>query len=111
VGGDEFAVVAPGSDQERCLALAEHIRRAISTSQFDTTAPLTVSVGVAVYPQHGTEREDLIRSADFAMYRSKEDGKNRVTLYDQSLEVPSRLAWRVLESKQYMNAVSAVAAR
>lgn len=110
VGGDEFTVVAPGADQERCLALAERICQAISSNQFDTVGPLTVSVGVAVYPQHGTEREDLIEAADFAMYRSKEDGKNRVTVYDQSLEVPSRLAWRVLGREQYMNAVLAVVA-
>jgi len=110
VGGDEFAVVAPGADQEHCRALAERICQAISSNRFDTLGPLTVSVGVAMYPQHGTEREDLIQAADFAMYRSKEDGKNRVTVYDQSLEVPSRLAWRVLEREQYMNAVLAVAA-
>jgi putative nucleotidyltransferase with HDIG domain len=44
------------------------------------------------------------------MYRSKEDGKNRVTVYDPSLEAPSKLAWRVRGREAYMNAVLAVTA-
>jgi diguanylate cyclase (GGDEF)-like protein/putative nucleotidyltransferase with HDIG domain len=110
IGGDEFAVIAPGPDLEQCQALADATRQAISESRLDTVGPQTVSAGVAMYPQHAAEKEDLIQAADFAMYRSKEDGKNRVTVYDQSLEVPSRLAWRVRERQEYMGAVLAIAA-
>lgn len=110
IGGDEFAVVAPGTDLERCQTLAEGLRQRIAANPLDTIGPQTVSAGVAMYPQHGAEKEDLIQAADFAMYRSKDDGKNRVTVYDQSLEAPSRLAWRVREREEYMNAVMAVVA-
>ena len=110
IGGDEFAVIAPGAALEQCRTLADAIRQSISERQLDTVGPQTVSAGVAMFPQHGAEKEDLIQAADFAMYFSKESGKNRTTVYDQSLEAPSRLAWRVREREEYMNAVMAVAA-
>lgn len=83
IGGEEFALVLPGCDDEAALAIARHIR-----SAFQNDARLvngervgaTVSVGVATAPEHGRSLADIIASADSALYRAKSLGRNRVVL-------------------------------
>ncbi|MGK5682217.1 diguanylate cyclase [Actinoplanes sp. URMC 104] len=76
-GGEEFAVIMPGRDAAAALAVAERIRLRIGA--IGTVAPVSASLGVAMCPAHGTEPADLIASADAALYRSKGDGRDRVT--------------------------------
>ena len=45
-----------------------------------TTATLGASVGIAIFPQHGTDADDLLRAADGALYHSKREGKNRISV-------------------------------
>jgi diguanylate cyclase (GGDEF)-like protein len=73
-GGEEFAVVLPGTSVEAALVVAERMRVAIS----NTTA-VTASFGVATYPAHGDDGEALISAADAALYSSKNTGRDRVT--------------------------------
>ncbi|HVC86882.1 MAG TPA: diguanylate cyclase [Gaiellaceae bacterium] len=80
LGGDEFAVLLPGVDDAVALSIAESIVTRISGSEFGMAGPITVSAGVATYPQHGRERDSLIRLADGALYWAKEHGKNQVRL-------------------------------
>ena len=110
VGGDEFSIIVSSTGTGDALAIAEALRAAIEGEQFDLLDRLTVSVGLAVYPENAAEKNELARAADFAMYRSKGDGKNRTTLYDPSLEAPPRQQRRAREREEYMNAVLAVAA-
>ncbi|HLF56978.1 MAG TPA: sensor domain-containing diguanylate cyclase, partial [Thermoanaerobaculia bacterium] len=83
-GGEEFIVVLPGMPAEGAAARAEAIRRAVSDLRERRAEPafahLTVSVGVAVYPEHGGEPAELLRAADQALYRAKRGGRNRVEI-------------------------------
>ncbi len=80
LGGDEFAVLLPGVDEHVALATARSIVERIDGSWVGPGGEITVSVGVATYPQHGRERDSLIRLADSALYWAKEHGKNQVRL-------------------------------
>ncbi|TVR18872.1 MAG: diguanylate cyclase [Nitriliruptor sp.] len=81
-GGEEFAVIMTGADQVAATARAEHLRTSIARHAFpgqgEPSSHLTVSLGVATRPQHGTSPDDLLHSADTALYRAKERGRNRV---------------------------------
>lgn len=100
LGGDEFAILMPDADQKEAEALAERIVRAVSQIPFrfeGRTLRLTTSVGIALYPIHGAEHEDLVARADAAMYQAKEAGKNAWRVYrddlDGSREMVERLSW------------------
>jgi diguanylate cyclase (GGDEF)-like protein/PAS domain S-box-containing protein len=84
-GGEEFLVLLPGLDEEIVLKVAEKLRHYIESTPVilseGQSISLTASVGVAVYPTHGSERGHLINKADIAMYRAKNNGRNRVELF------------------------------
>jgi two-component system, cell cycle response regulator len=77
-GGEEFAVLLPGCMVQQSFAAADRLRKAIS--QVKDPGPVTASAGVATFPFHATDAISLIRVADEALYRSKELGRNRVTV-------------------------------
>ena len=79
-GGEEFAVILPGTDLEGALQAAENIRLAVAGVDLPGDAILTASVGVALYPQHATTTDRLERLADAALYVAKRSGRNRVEL-------------------------------
>jgi two-component system cell cycle response regulator len=84
-GGDEFAVILPETSAEIAATMAERLRQTIERLRFPSNsqeARVTVSIGVGYYrPGADTASEaDLIAAADKALYRSKSQGKNRVTL-------------------------------
>ena len=84
-GGEEFIVVLPDTTTKSCALVAERIRKAVMTMVVpsDTEKPLpqlTVSVGVAVFPQNGQTVEEVIQASDKALYESKRNGRNRVSL-------------------------------
>jgi len=81
LGGDEFAVILPGRDEPGALAVGEAIRGRVASARYAHREALSVSIGIAAYPQHGVERSDLVRLADSALYWAKEHGKNRVHVY------------------------------
>ncbi|OGS24625.1 MAG: hypothetical protein A2297_05900 [Elusimicrobia bacterium RIFOXYB2_FULL_48_7] len=88
-GGEEFCVVLPATNKDGAMIAAEKIRSAVEKSHFknETAQPLkkvSVSIGVATYPTDGPESKTLIQSADKALYRAKNFGKNRVVSYTQS---------------------------
>lgn len=80
-GGEEFAVVMPNTDGVGALTLAERFRVAITTLRWERR-PVTTSVGVATLTPAMTSVKLLIAAADRALYRSKTDGRNRVTHAD-----------------------------
>lgn len=82
-GGEEFAVVLPETDATGAFVVAEKIRENVELHRFldahgQRECGLTVSVGVASYPAHAGDKDLLLRSADDALYRAKNGGKNRV---------------------------------
>jgi len=86
MGGEELALVLPGASREDAAKRAEEIREAVA--QMDVTydgrniGPVTLSIGVAVFPQHGNTADDVVRVADAALYRAKREGRNRVIVAD-----------------------------
>ena len=82
-GGEEFAVVLPDTDRTGAADVAERVRRAVEAEHFgsDAEIDLTVSIGVAVFPEDARASAELIDKADWAMYRAKRRGRNRVELY------------------------------
>jgi diguanylate cyclase (GGDEF)-like protein len=86
-GGEEFLVLLPDIDEGATELAAERVRRAIANLRIATTdkrggeaiiSGRTTSIGVAVYPRHGTTLESLLHAADTAVYEAKESGRNQV---------------------------------
>jgi diguanylate cyclase (GGDEF)-like protein len=84
-GGEEFVVVLPDTDRNGALAVGEKLRRIVESEKFTLTdqnpIPVTMSVGVANYPDDVIMLEDLIDHADMALYDAKDQGRNRVVAY------------------------------
>jgi diguanylate cyclase (GGDEF)-like protein/PAS domain S-box-containing protein len=83
-GGEEFVLILPGAPLEVARQRAEHIcqetaRLSVSYAG-QALGPVTVSVGVAIYPDHGAAPVTLLGAADAALYRAKRQGRNQVAL-------------------------------
>jgi diguanylate cyclase (GGDEF)-like protein/putative nucleotidyltransferase with HDIG domain len=81
LGGDEFALLLPGRTAEEALPVAESVLSRIAALELGAVGSVTASAGLASFPLHGFERDELIRLADSAHYWAKEHGKNRVNVY------------------------------
>ena len=80
-GGEEFVLVLPETDLEGTITLAEKIRRSVAEAPFEvnrTQYQVTVSFGVAAYPEMGATARELVAAADAALYEAKGNGRNRV---------------------------------
>jgi diguanylate cyclase (GGDEF)-like protein len=85
-GGEEFVVVLPGRDAREASRLAEIIRQKIENRHFpggehQPGGKVTVSCGIATYPDHASNARELVKHADLALYRAKSLNKNKVELY------------------------------
>ncbi|EON92119.1 diguanylate cyclase [Marinobacter lipolyticus SM19] len=83
-GGEEFVILLPEMGVEEAREAAERLRQRVHETPIplDTgeTVPLTISIGIAVFPQHGRSPEALCAAADKAMYRAKQFGRNCVVM-------------------------------
>ncbi len=82
-GGEEFVVIAPGTWTEDGVTLGERLRTAVAgwTSAAAPRIPaVTLSVGVAGYPEHANQASELLAEADTALYQAKRSGRDRVCL-------------------------------
>jgi diguanylate cyclase (GGDEF)-like protein len=82
-GGEEFVLILPETNLVGGIAVAEKLRGAVAAAPFAARpggdgVRLTVSLGVACYPEHATSTAELLRAADTAMYEAKRRGRNRV---------------------------------
>ena len=79
-GGEEFLIVLPETDQAAAQDVGERIREYVAgtIAAGDGAVPVTLSIGVAVYPTNGANTADVLARADAALYRAKERGRNRV---------------------------------
>jgi len=84
-GGEEFVLVLPRASLQHALRRAEDFRRRFSEIRVQELQPdqtPTLSIGVAVFPEHGQTQDDLLRAADRALYAVKEAGKNSISSAD-----------------------------
>jgi diguanylate cyclase (GGDEF)-like protein len=81
VGGEEFALLLPETDERGAFLVAERLRRATQRIFADAPLKLTISFGVASYPDHGDDAEMLLRAADQALYAAKDMGRDRSVIY------------------------------
>src|SRR5260370_37976200 len=86
-GGEEFSLIIAEVDTEGAHKCVESIREAIKHlslhNRGQTLGTITVSAGIASYPAHGDNSEDLIRAADEALYRAKKAGRDCIIVYEQ----------------------------
>jgi diguanylate cyclase (GGDEF)-like protein len=90
LGGEEFAVLAPGTDAKGALQIAETLRNAIAQERIEDAGlslQVTASIGVASMPAGlpDVDLDDLMRAADQALYSAKQSGRNRVVAADSVL--------------------------
>lgn len=89
-GGEEFVVIAPGTWSADALILGERLRAQVERLRIagrdGREMELTISVGIAGYPEHGTDGATIMERADEALYVSKEMGRNRVTLWQSATD-------------------------
>jgi diguanylate cyclase (GGDEF)-like protein len=87
-GGEEFVFVCEETNSAGAEHLAERVRAELAATVFQTelgALKVTCSVGVATYPAAGARWETLFKAADDALYASKRNGRNRVTVYNAKL--------------------------
>jgi diguanylate cyclase (GGDEF)-like protein len=88
LGGEELLVVLPGASVEQARAKAEGLRAKISELVLESGAapigPVTASFGVSAFPKHGEVAEELMKSADKALYRAKHGGRNQVMVAEEA---------------------------
>lgn len=85
VGGEEFGLLMPDTPAEGAVRVAERVREAVHRRRVPGVGTITVSLGVAVFPDHALDRDDLMKSADKALYLAKRQGKNCTVLLDRQL--------------------------
>lgn len=105
-GGDEFVLMLGGVNQDQVptisLRLLRQIERLVKFQEDELK--VSGSIGIALYPQHGSDVDTLLRHADTAMYQSKDSGKNTYSIYNDVME--ERLSKRLLLEKHLRRAIS-----
>ena len=89
-GGDEFVIVLPKTDKNLSLKLAQRLMRLFSGKEIriagnnGQSVKVTLSIGIAAFPDDTTDMDELMKMADDALYRAKTGGKNRIVEYQTS---------------------------
>lgn len=107
IGGDEFVVSIPNfTNIEDIETVAKKIIYSFAEpfEIANNSIHITVSLGIAIYPDHGVETDELLKNADIAMYKAKECGKNRFVFYDAKIH--ARIEERMWLEKNLGNALS-----
>lgn len=85
-GGEEFVIIMPCFDNANAHIVGEKIRSKVMEAEYLTVdkqkIAMTISIGIALYPQHGKDIDTLLKKADKAMYAAKKKGRNRVVIYE-----------------------------
>ncbi|MBN2399331.1 MAG: diguanylate cyclase [Candidatus Aminicenantes bacterium] len=91
-GGDEFTVILPEISDKEALAVCRRIMRSIEQCEFqsfdkENIGPLSVTIGIASFPQNAKDSNDLIEKADRAMYAGKKAGKNCICTFGDKIDI------------------------
>jgi diguanylate cyclase (GGDEF)-like protein len=82
-----FAVLLPDTDSETAYVIAEKVRKQITSSVESPLMeyPITASIGISVFPDHAKTREQQLQSAEIALYKTKQTGRNRTTIFTRQV--------------------------
>lgn len=88
LGGDEFTLILKNANQTIAVKVADKIKQALlkPIQLKEETVCVTASIGITLYPEHGSTVEKLVKRADQAMYLSKKKGRNRYEFFSYSIE-------------------------
>ncbi|MCX6558032.1 MAG: GGDEF domain-containing protein, partial [Candidatus Aminicenantes bacterium] len=89
-GGDEFVIILPHTDKVGAYLAAERLRESVEKhvfpgAEFQPQKKLTISLGLAAFPEHGLNEEEILNRADKALYFAKESGRNRTVIYNENI--------------------------
>ncbi|GAB00501.1 MULTISPECIES: bifunctional diguanylate cyclase/phosphodiesterase [Acinetobacter] len=112
IGGDEFVLISENTDMNEAMQLAEEILHFIQETYLIANKEINISasLGIAMYPEHGTNVQDLLINADVAMLASKEQGRNTYTIFhsmsdQQDVRSQSKLIndlYKAVEEQQFV---------
>jgi diguanylate cyclase (GGDEF)-like protein/putative nucleotidyltransferase with HDIG domain len=85
IGGEEFALLLPDEGDQEAYAATERLHARLWQTVFPHGEPVTVSAGIAAYPDTASDRDELLRVADGALYWAKDHGKNRSCIYSPTV--------------------------
>jgi diguanylate cyclase (GGDEF)-like protein/putative nucleotidyltransferase with HDIG domain len=85
IGGEEFALLLPDDGEQEAYAAVERLHARLWQTNFPHGEPVTVSAGIASYPNSAGDRDQLLRVADGALYWAKNHGKNRSCVYSPTV--------------------------
>jgi len=108
LGGDEFAILLPAVQGNEADALAERVIRAVAQIPFHFEGQnlrLTASLGIACYPGHAADADELVARADIAMYQAKDAGKNTWRVYRADTVADSAMRSRLSWGERISNAL------
>ena len=86
-GGEEFTIILPETDAKGALLVAERLRKTVEAYDFpgqNEALKVTISLGVATFPDHASVKSVLIKKADLALYKCKGNGRNCSIIYDET---------------------------
>ena len=91
-GGDEFLILATYQNQTELIEFANKVLQSISAEHetYKYQKWVSATIGMAMYPEHGSDFNTLIRSADTAMYHAKDAGKNRFQFFQQEMNIKAQ---------------------
>ncbi len=81
--GDEFLILLPDTTPDLARKVGDRFREAVISGSTDWEIPVTISIGVAGYPDHGLTMDDLIHKAELGLKKAKDQGKNQVCLFEE----------------------------
>ncbi len=102
MGGEEFNILLPGIDSTGAMTAAERIRKAIESRELEVIGHVTASIGVATFMEHSDSLDELLELTDQAMYQSKRNGRNQVTM----AKPISQTSWQEVAMNTFMDILS-----
>lgn len=87
-GGEELALILPGAIKEKAMEVAKRVQKKLGekTFTFDAQCKITLSMGIATFPEQSDSGNLLLKKADVAMYWVKENGKNNVKVFENDMK-------------------------
>ena len=105
IGGEEFALILPHTDEHGAFLVAERLRRALRDEPPLPGSPLSVSLGVAAFPLHGADGDALLHAGDQALYAAKELGRDRTVIFSAEVSSSLRAGSRPRAGREHVAAV------